>query len=123
MLCLGFLKPRFWCKYVCPSGAIFSLGNLFRATERKVESSCIHCNKCVEICPFDAINVDVKHAFPESAIVIRTGPGREDRLIEGSYRKPSPVSAAPPASTTPPADPPPALDPDDPFGLGLPPGQ
>ncbi|MFN3192559.1 MAG: 4Fe-4S binding protein [Aureliella sp.] len=58
VLGLGFLRPRFWCKYVCPSGAVFSVGNLFRATERKVESSCIHCNKCVEICPFDAIKPD-----------------------------------------------------------------
>src|SRR6056297_1851203 len=58
ILLLGFLKPRFWCKYVCPSGAVFSIGNLFRATERKVESSCIHCNKCVEICPFDATKPD-----------------------------------------------------------------
>lgn len=58
VLALGFLRPRFWCKYVCPSGAVFSLGNLFRLSERKVESSCIHCNKCVEICPFDAIKPD-----------------------------------------------------------------
>ncbi len=55
---LGFLRPRFWCKYVCPSGATFSLGNLFRFSERKVEASCIHCNKCVEVCPFDAIKSD-----------------------------------------------------------------
>ena len=58
VLSLGFFRPRFWCKYVCPSGAVFSLGNLFRITERKVESSCINCNKCVEICPFDAIKPD-----------------------------------------------------------------
>ncbi|MCA9121778.1 MAG: 4Fe-4S binding protein [Planctomycetales bacterium] len=58
VLGLGFLQPRFWCKYVCPSGAIFSLGNLLRVTERKVESTCINCNKCVEICPFDAIKPD-----------------------------------------------------------------
>jgi ferredoxin len=58
VLCLGFFQPRFWCKYVCPSGAVFSLGNLFRVSERKVESSCINCNKCVEICPFDAIKPD-----------------------------------------------------------------
>ena len=58
VLCLGFLQPRFWCKYVCPSGAVFSLGNLFRASQRKVESSCIHCNKCIEVCPFDAIKSD-----------------------------------------------------------------
>lgn len=58
VLGLGLMRPRFWCKYVCPSGAVFSLGNLFRASERKVEQSCIHCNKCVEICPFDAIKPD-----------------------------------------------------------------
>ncbi|MEX0702812.1 MAG: 4Fe-4S binding protein [Planctomycetales bacterium] len=58
VLGLGLLRPRFWCKYVCPSGAVFSLGNLFRASERKVESSCINCNKCVEVCPFDAIKPD-----------------------------------------------------------------
>ena len=58
VLGLGLLRPRFWCKYVCPSGAVFSLGNLFRVTERKVESSCIQCNKCVTVCPFDAIKPD-----------------------------------------------------------------
>ncbi len=58
VLAMGLWRPRFWCKYVCPSGAVFNLFNLFRATERKVESSCIKCNKCVEICPFDAIKAD-----------------------------------------------------------------
>ena len=58
VLLLGLLRPRFWCKYVCPSGALFSLGNLLRLSERKVEDTCIHCNKCVEICPFDAIKPD-----------------------------------------------------------------
>jgi ferredoxin len=58
VLLLGLFKPRFWCKYVCPSGAVFSLGNLLRVSERKVEDTCIHCNKCVQICPFDAIKPD-----------------------------------------------------------------
>jgi ferredoxin len=58
VLGLGLLRKRFWCRYVCPSGAVFSVFNFFRMSERKVESSCIHCNKCVEICPFDAIKAD-----------------------------------------------------------------
>ena len=28
VLGLGFLQPRFWCRYVCPTGAVFSQGNL-----------------------------------------------------------------------------------------------
>jgi ferredoxin len=58
VLGLGFLSPRFWCKYVCPSGAVFSVGNLFRVTQRHVETTCINCHKCVEVCPFDAIKPD-----------------------------------------------------------------
>ena len=59
VLGLGFLRPRFWCRYVCPTGAVFSLSNLvFRASERKVEESCIDCDLCVKVCPFDAIKTD-----------------------------------------------------------------
>lgn len=58
VLGLGLLRPRFWCRYVCPSGALFSLGNLFRVTERKVEATCIDCDKCVQVCSFDAIQSD-----------------------------------------------------------------
>ena len=58
ILGLGLLQPRFWCKYACPSGALFSLGNLFRVSERKVEASCIHCGHCINVCPFDAIKAD-----------------------------------------------------------------
>jgi ferredoxin len=58
VLAMGLWRPRFWCRYVCPTGAVFSLGNLFRAAERKVESTCVACNKCIEVCPFDAIKAD-----------------------------------------------------------------
>ncbi|MDP6057362.1 MAG: 4Fe-4S binding protein, partial [Pirellulaceae bacterium] len=49
---LSLKGRRFWCRYVCPSGALLSVFNFLRVGERKVESTCINCNKCVEICPF-----------------------------------------------------------------------
>jgi NAD-dependent dihydropyrimidine dehydrogenase PreA subunit len=55
---LGLLRPRFWCKYVCPTGAVFSVANHLRLTQRKVQSNCIGCKRCVEVCPFDAIKPD-----------------------------------------------------------------
>jgi len=58
VLGLGLLRPRFWCKYVCPTGAVFSIANLLRLTERKVDAECIGCKQCTEVCPFDAIEPD-----------------------------------------------------------------
>lgn len=58
VLGLGLLASRFWCKYVCPSGAMFSVANVLRLNERKVTHGCIGCGKCVRVCPFDAIQSD-----------------------------------------------------------------
>lgn len=55
---LSFIGPRFWCRYVCPSGALLSLPSFFRRFKRQVDDRCIKCGKCVEICPFDAIQPD-----------------------------------------------------------------
>lgn len=89
VLGLGFLRPRFWCKYVCPSGAVFSVGNLFRVSERKVEDTCIHCNKCVEICPFDAIKPDFTTRVTDCTLCQTCGgvcPTHAIKFVERSNR-------------------------------------
>jgi len=58
VLGLGLVAPRFWCRYLCPSGALFSIANHLRLTERRVGPSCIKCGKCVKTCPFDAVKPD-----------------------------------------------------------------
>jgi len=58
MLCLGFLGRRFWCRYVCPTGAFLSLGSVLRLRERRVNDKCVKCGRCVEVCSFGAINDD-----------------------------------------------------------------
>ncbi len=103
VLVLGFLRPRFWCKYVCPSGAIFSIGNLFRITERKVESSCIHCNKCVEICPFDAIKPDFTTRTSDCTMCQSCGgvcPTHAIKFVERSNRVELKINNDPPTSET-----------------------
>ncbi|MBM4039622.1 MAG: 4Fe-4S dicluster domain-containing protein [Planctomycetes bacterium] len=57
-IALGMLGARFWCRHLCPSGAIFSVASLLRLTERRVMSACIGCGKCARACPFDAIKPD-----------------------------------------------------------------
>ena len=58
ILSLGLVRPRFWCAYLCPSGALLSLASIFRINERKVEDTCIECGKCLKTCNFGAIDSD-----------------------------------------------------------------
>ena len=58
VLALGLLRPRFWCRYVCPTGAVFSTTHMLRLFERTVDQTCTGCGRCRKICPFDAIHDD-----------------------------------------------------------------
>lgn len=58
LIFLSFLEKRFWCQYLCPTGAVFSVANMFRLTKRKVRPECIECGKCEQVCSFGAIKSD-----------------------------------------------------------------
>lgn len=46
--------PRFWCRYLCPAGALLALAS-FRPLWRRKVSACIGCGRCVRGCPTQAI--------------------------------------------------------------------
>ncbi len=48
-----------------------------------IADKCVGCGLCQIRC--FAINVKEKHTLRKSAIVIEVGPGKEDRLVSGSY--------------------------------------
>lgn len=52
------LTPRFWCRYLCPSGALLALASKKPAIKRMVNSECNHCGLCISSCPMGAINPD-----------------------------------------------------------------
>ena len=55
---VGLLGRRFWCRCLCPSGALLSLAGWLGPSRRQVEATCSECGHCVELCPFDAIEAD-----------------------------------------------------------------
>ena len=58
VLAIGLLGPRFWCRCVCPTGAIFSIASLLRLHQRHVADHCGSCGRCAVHCPFDAVDED-----------------------------------------------------------------
>ncbi len=55
---LGLLGRRFWCRCVCPSGALVSLAGWLGLSRRQVSPACSGCGHCAELCPFDAVGAD-----------------------------------------------------------------
>ncbi len=55
ILALGILRRRFWCRYLCPLGTLFSIFSRLRILRRSVTDDCTHCLKCVKECPVGAI--------------------------------------------------------------------
>jgi MauM/NapG family ferredoxin protein len=50
------LSSRFWCRYLCPSGALFALIGKRPLVVRQVSESCTECLRCSRNCPMGAID-------------------------------------------------------------------
>ena len=49
--------PRFWCRFLCPAGALLALASLRPLWKRRVHA-CIHCGNCSAACPMASIGKD-----------------------------------------------------------------
>ncbi|MCJ7593501.1 MAG: 4Fe-4S binding protein [Desulfobacterales bacterium] len=58
ILALGLVRSRFWCRNLCPAGAIFALFSLKPLFRRRVSESCTGCSLCLQSCPMGAIGED-----------------------------------------------------------------
>lgn len=54
------VAPRFFCRAICPAGAILGLVALVSPFKFKAHSGCVSCNKCVKACDMGAISKDLK---------------------------------------------------------------
>ncbi|KPA11247.1 4Fe-4S ferredoxin iron-sulfur binding domain-containing protein [Candidatus Magnetomorum sp. HK-1] len=66
-------SPRFWCRYLCPSGAILALFSQKPLIRRNVNQDCTQCGVCSKKCPMNAIKKEKAHNTNHSnCIVCRT---------------------------------------------------
>ncbi len=56
VLALNAIRPRFWCRYLCPLGGLLGLVSKIARVRYKVDDDkCISCQRCATICPTGAI--------------------------------------------------------------------
>jgi ferredoxin len=66
-------SPRFWCRYLCPSGALLAFFSKAPMIRRQVSDKCTLCGKCIKKCPMSAIEIEnPDNTFHSECIVCRT---------------------------------------------------
>ena len=55
VLGLELWRPRFWCRHLCPQGALLGWLSRWTLLNRRVSQACNYCGRCREVCPMNAI--------------------------------------------------------------------
>lgn len=52
LILLSFLFKNFWCRYLCPYGALLGIVSMISPLKiSRNQDNCIECGKCTEVCP------------------------------------------------------------------------
>lgn len=72
VMALNRLAPRFWCRYLCPLGALLALISPLGLFRRRVGPACNECRKCQKACPMGAIDDDARQVRLRECIQCRS---------------------------------------------------
>jgi len=68
ILLLNRLQRRFWCRSLCPLGALLGLAARFSPWQRRVGAACDHDGRCRRVCETGAIGRDEREYDPAECI-------------------------------------------------------
>ncbi|MGD2176670.1 MAG: 4Fe-4S binding protein, partial [Anaerolineae bacterium] len=55
VIALNLVAQRFWCRYLCPLGALLGLVSKVGLVRRRVNRRCTECGSCARVCPTGTI--------------------------------------------------------------------
>ena len=71
ILAAGYVQQRFWCRNVCPLGALLGLLGRFGLAQRRVSDACTDCGECQRSCPTAAIPENPRETLSQECIQCR----------------------------------------------------
>jgi len=72
MAALEIWRPRFWCRSICPAGALLGICSSYRLHSRRIDQSCVNCGRCGRECIMGAIDERPRQINPAECIECRT---------------------------------------------------
>jgi MauM/NapG family ferredoxin protein len=69
---LGRARTRFWCRYLCPAGAMMALLSVKPLITRNVSDACTACGACRTRCPMAAIPENPASTLRRECILCKT---------------------------------------------------
>jgi MauM/NapG family ferredoxin protein len=70
ILVLNAARDRFWCRYLCPLGALLGLVSKIAWLRRTVGSGCLECHRCARACPTGTIDPARHHESDPSECIM-----------------------------------------------------
>ncbi len=71
VMALNLVASRFWCRYLCPLGAMLSLPAHFAWLRRRVEEDCNLCGRCERVCTMGATDEEIAAQPGECILCLR----------------------------------------------------